>query len=110
MWFVKLSFPFQVLEYETIHIHLATKVETLSASNGFITTKTQTPNLTTTLYYGEHFHIAQTRTRIPTPYFCIVKESESVSVSESGSVVKPRIWTILILSGRIDFTLALTDE
>ena len=35
------------------------------------------------------FHIAQTQSRIPTPYFCIGQESESVPVSESGSVFKP---------------------
>ena len=32
-----------------------------------------------------HFHIAQTQTWIPTPYFCIGQESESVPVSESVS-------------------------
>ena len=35
------------------------------------------------------FHIAQTWTRIPTPYFCIGQESGSESVSESGNVFKP---------------------
>ena len=37
------------------------------------------------------FHIAQTRIRIPTPYFCIGQEFESeyVPVSESGIVFKP---------------------
>ena len=29
------------------------------------------------------FHIAQTRTRIPTPYFCIGQESEFQSIPES---------------------------
>ena len=35
------------------------------------------------------FHIAQTRTQIPTLYFCIGQESESesVPVSESGNVL-----------------------
>ena len=31
------------------------------------------------------FHIAQTQTRIPTPYFCIGQESESESLLESVS-------------------------
>ena len=31
------------------------------------------------------FHIAQTRTRIPTPYFCIGQEARSESVPESVS-------------------------
>ena len=35
------------------------------------------------------FHITKTRTRIPTPYFCIGQESESVPVSKSGDVFKP---------------------
>ena len=35
------------------------------------------------------FYIAHTRTEIPTPYFCIEQESESVPVSESGKVFKP---------------------
>ena len=38
-----------------------------------------------TLYYAEHVHIAQTWTRIPTPYFCLGQESESESMSESVS-------------------------
>ena len=44
-----------------------------------------------TLYYTEDVHIAWTRTQIPTPYFCIVQESESesVPVSESDNVIKP---------------------
>ena len=41
------------------------------------------PNLMATLYYSEHVHIAQTRTQIPTPYFCVRYESESKSVPES---------------------------
>ena len=28
-------------------------------------------NPVATLYYAQHFHIAQTRTWIPTPYWCI---------------------------------------
>ena len=42
------------------------------------------------LSYAEDVHIAQTRTRIPTLFFCIGQESESVpvSVSEYGSVIK----------------------
>ena len=45
----------------------------------------------TTLYYVEHVHIAQTRTWIPTPYFCKGQESESDSVPESisGNVNEP---------------------
>ena len=41
------------------------------------------------LYDVEDVHIAQTRTRtrIPTPYFCIVQDPESVPVSRSGSVL-----------------------
>ena len=35
------------------------------------------------LHYAEHVHIAQTRTRIPTPYFCIVQEFEAESVAIS---------------------------
>ena len=42
-----------------------------------------------TLFYVEQVHIAQTRTRIPTPYFCMGQESEIESVSESGNVIKP---------------------
>ena len=44
-----------------------------------------------TLYCAEHVHVTQTRTRIPTPYFCIEQESESESlpVSESGNVNEP---------------------
>ena len=44
-----------------------------------------------TLYYAENVHIAQTQTRIPTPYFCIGQESESESVPESvsGNVNEP---------------------
>ena len=40
---------------------------------------------------AEHVHIAQTRTRIPTPYFYVGQEFESVSVSESvsGNVNEP---------------------
>ena len=42
-------------------------------------------NLMATLYYAESVHIAQTSTRIPTPYFCTGQESESESVPESIS-------------------------
>ena len=45
------------------------------------------PNLKTTLYYAEHVHIVQTRTRIPTPYFCTGQESETESIS--GNVNEP---------------------
>ena len=34
-------------------------------------TRIQIPNPMATLYYVEHVHIAQTRARIPTPYFCV---------------------------------------
>ena len=39
------------------------------------------PTPMATLYDAEHVHIKQTRTRIPTPYFCIGHESESVPES-----------------------------
>ena len=44
-----------------------------------------------TLYYTEHAYIEQTRTRIPTPYFCKGQESEFESVPESvsGNVNEP---------------------
>ena len=37
----------------------------------------------------KNVHVARTLTRIPTPYFCIIQESESesVPVSESGNVI-----------------------
>ena len=49
------------------------------------------------LYYAEHVHIALTRTRIPTPYFCFGQESASASVpnSVSGNVNE--------LLSRVDF-------
>ena len=50
-------------------------------------TQIQTPNLMATLYYAKHVHIAQTRTRIPTPYYCVGQESESIP--KSGNVFKP---------------------
>ena len=43
-------------------------------------TRIQIPNPTATSYYAEHVHIAQTRTRIPTPYFCKGQERESESL------------------------------
>ena len=44
-----------------------------------------------TLYYGQHVHIAQTRTSIPTSYICVGQESESESILESifGNVNEP---------------------
>ena len=43
-----------------------------------------------TFYYAEHVHITQTRTQIPTPYFCLRQESESKeSESVSGNVNEP---------------------
>ena len=39
------------------------------------------------LHYAEHVHIAQTRTQVPTPYFCTEQESETESVS--GNVNGP---------------------
>ena len=44
-----------------------------------------------TLHYAEHVHIVQTRTGIPTPYFCVGQESKSESMSEpiSGNVNEP---------------------
>ena len=49
-------------------------------------------NRMATLYYAEHVHIAQTRTRIPTAYLCIGQksQSESLPVSEPGNVFKPK--------------------
>ena len=38
-----------------------------------------------TLYYAEYVHIAQTRTQITFPYFCVGQESESESIPESAS-------------------------
>ena len=35
------------------------------------------------IVFAEHVHIAQTWTRIPTPYFCVGKESKSESVSSN---------------------------
>ena len=54
-----------------------------------IPTQTRIPNRMAALSYAEDVHIAQTRTRIPTPFFCIGQESESVpvSVTEYGSVI-----------------------
>ena len=40
------------------------------------------PNGCIVLY---NVHIAQTQTGVPTPYFCVVQESESESVPESDS-------------------------
>ena len=40
-----------------------------------------------TFYLVENVHNAQTQTQIPTPHFCIVKESDPES--ESGNVIKP---------------------
>ena len=53
-----------------------------------VQTRIQIPWL---LYYVlcRTFHIAQTQTRIPTPYFCMGRESESVSESVSGNVKEP---------------------
>ena len=50
---------------------------------GLITLPNRNPNLMATLYYARHDHIAETRTQIPTPYFCRGQESESVFVSKS---------------------------
>ena len=38
------------------------------------------------LHCAEHVYIAQTQSRVCTPYFCEGQESESESVSESVSV------------------------
>ena len=42
-------------------------------------------------YIAEHVQMAQTKTWIPTPYFCIGQESVAVSISESvcGNVNEP---------------------
>ena len=53
----------------------------------------------TTLYYLENVLIARTQTRIPTSYFCIVQESESVPVSESGNVIRPLYSSVIALFG-----------
>ena len=42
-------------------------------------------NLMAILYHAEHIHIAQTWTRIPTPYFFTGQESKSQSVTQSVS-------------------------
>ena len=49
-----------------------------------IRTLTLIPNPMAILYHVENVHIAQTWTRIPSPNFCMVQESES----ESGNVIK----------------------
>ena len=56
-----------------------------------VQTRTWIPNLMDTLYCTEHVRITQTQTRVPTPYFCIRQEYESVSVSEfvSGNANEP---------------------
>ena len=46
-----------------------------------VPTRIRIPNLMATLYYSEHVHIAQTRTQIPTPYFCVRYESKSIPES-----------------------------
>ena len=40
-----------------------------------IWTQTRIRDLMATLYCTEHVHIAQTQSRIPTPYFCVGQES-----------------------------------
>ena len=50
-----------------------------------VRTRTRIPNPMATLYYAEHVHIAQTRTQISTPNFCVGDESEYVPVPESVS-------------------------
>ena len=50
-----------------------------------VQTRIRIPNLMATLHYAERVHIAQTRTLIPTPYFCVRQESEFASVSETIS-------------------------
>ena len=47
-----------------------------------VRTRIQIPSLMATLHHAEHVHIAPTRTRIPTPYFCVAQESESESAPE----------------------------
>ena len=42
-----------------------------------------------TLHYAENVHIAQTLTRIPTVYFSLGQESESVPQSVSGNINEP---------------------
>ena len=58
-----------------------------------VRTQTRIPNLMAILYYAEHVHIAQTRTQIPTSYFCLGQESESESVS--GNVNEPLLQEVL---------------
>ena len=45
----------------------------------------QIPNPMATLYYPEHFTLHRLKSLVPTPYFCIVQESESESMPESVS-------------------------
>ena len=54
-------------------------------------TRIHSPNPMATWYCPEDVHIAQTWTRIPTPYFRIGQESESEFVRESisGNVNEP---------------------
>ena len=61
-----------------------------------VLTQIRIPKIMATLYYGEHVHIAQTRTRIPIPYFCTGQESKSESLPESvsGNVNKP--WDVVL--------------
>ena len=56
-----------------------------------VQTRIWIPNPLATLHCAEHVNIAQTQTQIPSPYFCLGQESESVSVSKSvsGSVNEP---------------------
>ena len=63
-----------------------------------VQTRIRIQNPMATLYYAEHVHIAQTQTRIPTPYFCTGQESESESVPESisGNLNEP--WILMHFS------------
>ena len=55
-----------------------------------IQTRIQIPNPMATLYYAEYVHIAQTQTRIPTPYFCLEQESKSESISSINCIKKSK--------------------
>ena len=65
------------------HLHCLTRTQ--------VRTRIRIPYLMATLYCTEHGHIAQTQTRIPTPYLFRWQESESESVPESisGNVSEP---------------------
>ena len=66
------------------------------------------PNPMATLYHAKHVHIAQTPTRIPTPYFCTGHESEFESVS--SNVNEPFENRILVQMGPQRTQPKITDR